>query len=116
MKLLRQLGIVLSIGFLGEFLSKTFHLPIPGNVLGMIILLCLLSLKIIKVEMINDISDFLLSYLPFFFIPAGVGLISSFQLLKGKWVAIILLCIITTIIAIVVTGLTIQFVKRRLKI
>ncbi|GAA0182246.1 CidA/LrgA family protein [Clostridium sediminicola] len=116
MKLLRQLGIVLSIAFLGEIVSKTFNLPIPGNVLGMIILLCLLSFKIVKVEMIDDISDFLLGYLPFFFIPAGVGLISNLDLLKEKWLEILLVCTLSTIIAIIVTGLTIQFVKRRIKI
>lgn len=116
MKILRQLGIVLSIALLGEFFSKTFKLPIPGNVLGMIILLCLLSLKIIKIEMIEDISDFLLGYLSFFFIPAGVGLISNLDILRDKGFGILLVCTISTIITIIVTGLTIQFVKRRLKI
>lgn len=116
MKLLRQLGIVLSIAFLGDFFSRTFNLPIPGNVLGMIILLCLLLFKIVKVEMIDDISDFLLGYLPFFFIPSGIGLISNLDLLKDKGLAILLICTLSTIITIIVTGLTVQFVKRRLKI
>ena len=116
MKVLRQFGVVLCIGFMGQFLCRTLKLPVPGNVLGMIILLILLSLKVITVEMIKDISDFMLDHLPFFFIPAGVGLISSFELLKGKWLAIILICVIPTILGIVATGLTIQSVKRRLKI
>jgi holin-like protein len=113
MKLLRQLGIILSIALLGEFISKTTNLPIPGNVLGMIILLILLCLKIVKIEMIDEMSTFLLGYLGFFFIPAGVGLIASLDLLKGKWIAILAICLISTFTAIVVTGLTIQFVKRR---
>lgn len=116
MKLLRQLGIVLIIAFLGELISKIFHLPLPGNVLGIIILLGLLSLRIIKVEMVDDISSFLLDHLPFFFIPAGVGLISNLELLKGEGLAILLVCLISTIIVIAVTGLTIEFLKRSFKI
>lgn len=116
LKLLRQLGIVLIIAFLGEFISKIFHLPLPGNVLGIIILLGLLALRIIKVEMIDDISTFLLDYLPFFFIPAGVGLISNLELLKGEGLTILLICLISTTIVITVTGLTIEFLKRSFKI
>lgn len=116
MKLLRQLGIVISIAFLGEFLSNMFNLPVPGNVLGMIILLCLLLFKVVKIEMIDDISSFLLGYLPFFFIPAGVGLISNLDLLRDKWLTILLICTLSTIITMIVTGLTIQFIKRRMKI
>lgn len=116
MKILRQLAIILIIAFSGEVLSKIFHLPLPGNVLGIVILLCLLSLKIIKLEMIEDISKFLLDHLQFFFIPAGVGLISNLELLKSKGVAILLICIISTIVVMTVTGLTIEFLKRSFKI
>lgn len=116
MKLLRQLGIILGIALLGEIISKLLNLPIPGNVLGMVILLIFLSLKIVKIEMIEELSNFLLGYLAFFFIPAAVGLIANLDLLKEQGIAILTICVISTIVAIVVTGLTIQFVKRWLKI
>ncbi|SHK44523.1 CidA/LrgA family protein [Paramaledivibacter caminithermalis] len=116
MKFLRQLGIILIIVFLGEFIRKIFNLPLPGNVLGMIILLCLLSLKIIKVETIDDISNFMLEHLPFFFIPGGVSLISNLELLKSKGLIILLICLISTAIVMIVTGLTIQLLKRSFKI
>lgn len=64
--------------------------------------------------MIDDISDFLLKNLSFFFIPAGVSLISNLDLLRGKWLTIIFICLISTIIVIAVTGLAIQFTKRGL--
>lgn len=116
MKYLRQMGIILIIAFFGEVISKFLNLPVPSNVIGMVILLILLLTGIIKLEMIEDLSDFLLSYLPFFFIPAGVGLISNLDLLKANWIAIFLICTVSTIITMVVTGWTIQFVKRRMKL
>jgi len=112
MKIVRQFAIVLIIGFLGEFLRRTLNLPIPGNVLGMIILLLCLCTGVIKIEMIEDISKFLLDYLAFFFLPAGVGLITSMGILKNYWHYVTLIALISTIIVMVVTGITVQLFRR----
>lgn len=114
MKLLRECGILLGICFLGEMFHNILNLAIPGNVLGMIILFICLYTKVIKLEMICNISNFLLDHLAFFFIPAGVGLISYFDLLKQQLVEILLISLITTIIIMATTGTTVQFIKRRL--
>ena len=74
------------------------------------IYLIVLCSKIVKVENVETVSDFFLSHLAFFFIPAGVGLISSFPSLKDSLIPILLICIITTAIVIIVTGLTVQFI------
>ena len=72
--LLKQFSIILSIYFLGELIQKTSGLPIPGNVIGMLILFVGLYTGIIKLKMIDKISDFLLENLAFFFLPAGSAL------------------------------------------
>lgn len=112
MKLLRQWGIIITICFAGEFFSKALHLPIPGNVTGMLLLFVLLCTNIIKVEMIESASDFLLEHMAFFFIPAGVGLIACIHLLEGKWLAFIGICLLTTIVVFAVTGHVVQTVKK----
>lgn len=112
MKLLRQICIIIGICFLGEALQRLFKLPIPGNILGMIILFILLCSGVIKLEMIEEISNFLLDHLSFFFIPAGVGLITCMSVLKGHWIAFLGVCLITTVIVMVVTGYTVQLLKR----
>lgn len=78
MKFLKQLMIILVTYFIGQVLQTLLHLPIPGSVIGLILLFLALQKGIIKVEMIEDVCDFLLSNMSFFFIPAGVGLITSF--------------------------------------
>lgn len=112
LKLLRQTGIIVGICFLGELLQRLFKLPVPGNVLGMILLFICLCSGIIKLEMIKEISDFLLDHLAFFFIPAGVGLLACMNVLNGKWLAFLGVCLITMIIIMVVTGHTVQLLKR----
>ncbi|WMJ79980.1 CidA/LrgA family protein [Clostridium sp. MB40-C1] len=115
MKLLRQTLIVLSIYFLGNLLHNILHLAIPGSVLGMVILLICLCTGMIKLEMIEEISNFLLDHLAFFFIPAGVGLISYFSILKDNWVSILIISLLSTILVMSFTGSTIQWMIRRKK-
>ncbi|WP_315120083.1 CidA/LrgA family protein [uncultured Clostridium sp.] len=113
MKLLRQMGIILILCLLGELIHNIFKLPIPGNVLGMLILFIALCAGIIKIDMIDTLSKFLLDHLSFFFVPAGVGIISCMSLLKGKWFAFLSILFISAIITMVVTGWTIQLYARR---
>lgn len=115
MNLLKQASIVLLIYFLGDIIQSEFNLPVPGSVLGMLILLVALCTGIIKLDMIDNISDFLLDNLAFFFVPAGVGLISCFSILKSNWFSILMISFLSTIIIISFTGTTIQWMIRRKK-
>ena len=113
--LLKQFSIILSIYFLGVLFQETSGLPVPGNVMGMLILFFGLYTGVIKLEMIDKISDFLLENLAFFFLPAGVSLMTSFGLLEGKWTSILEISLISTLVTLVVTGLTVEFVKNSLR-
>ena len=108
MKLFREAIIIFGMYLIGVLLQDIFNLPVPGNVLGMLLLFLLLYFKVIKVEQIKTISNFFLDHLAFFFIPAGVGLISSFSVIKDIWLQLLLVCFITTIITMVVTGRIVQ--------
>ncbi len=110
--MLKQFSIILGIYFLGDFLQKVFGLPVPGNILGMLILFFGLYSGMIKLEMIDRISDFLLDNLAFFFLPAGVSLITCFAVLEGKLTAVIGISVISTVVILGVTGLTVEFVKK----
>ena len=113
MKLFREAIVIFGIYLMGELISGLLNLPIPGNILGMLILLLLLCTKVIKLEQIETVSTFLLYYLAFFFIPAGVGLMTSVGVIKDTWLKLIIVCILTTSIVIASTGLIVQFVSRK---
>ena len=108
MKIFREFIIILILYFIGDFISKTLNIPIPGNILAMILLFLCLCTGVIKLEKVQDISSFFLDHLAFFFIPAGVGLINSFDSIKSSALQIIIICIITTIIVMSVTGIIVQ--------
>lgn len=115
MKLFREALIILGIYLIGELLSSVLHLPIPGNILGMIILFILLYTKVIKVENISNITNFLLDHLAFFFIPAGVGLMTSAGIIRSTWWQLLVVCLSTTIIIIGTTGIIVQRITKNKK-
>ncbi|MCK8058442.1 MULTISPECIES: CidA/LrgA family protein [unclassified Fusibacter] len=112
MKILRQLCIILGICILGELISSSLPFPIPGNILGMIIMLMLLTSKIVKKQQVEDVAEFLLSHLAVFFIPAGVGLINVTNIIGKDLLSIISIIILSTIIVMATTGLAVQFLQR----
>jgi len=115
LKLFREALIIFGIYLLGELLSSFLYLPIPGNILGMVILFILLCTKVVKVDNISNVTNFLLDHLAFFFIPAGVGLMTSIGIIKSTWWQLLVVCISTTIIIIGVTGIIVQIISRRTK-
>ncbi len=112
MKYLRQLMIILATYFAGQILQTLFHLPIPGAVIGLILLFLALQAGVIKVEMIEDVCEFLLSNMSFLFIPAGVGLMTSFEILKGKWLAFGVILVISTLLVWIVAAYIVKFFRK----
>lgn len=114
MKIFREFLIILVLYFIGELLAETLNIPIPGNIIAMILLFLSLCTGIIKVEKVDTISNFFLDHLAFFFIPAGVGLMNSFDSIKSSAIQIVIICIVTTIIVMAVTGIVVQFTSNML--
>lgn len=108
MKVLRQFGIILGILLLAHMIQTLFNLPIPSAVLGMFMLLIFLLTGLVKLEMIEDVSNFFLDHLTFIFIPAGVSVMTQFHLIRGTWPSLLFIVLLSTFIVITVTGLVTQ--------
>ena len=112
MKMLKQICIIFLIYLIGVFISKSLELPIPGSIIGMVILLVLLLSGAIKLESIDKVSDFILDNLALFFIPSGVGIITIYSSIQNQIIQIALLCVGTTAIVMSVTALTVKFIRK----
>ena len=112
MKYIIQAGIIATISFIGELLHFFVPLPIPASVYGMVILFALLCLKVIKLPQVEDVANWLLSVMPIFFIAPSVGLINSFDSIKGQVLPLVFICFISTIVVTVLTGLVAQGIIR----
>lgn len=112
MKILRQVVIILGILLLGEGIRVMTGITIPGTVIGMVLLFIALMTKLIKLDQIEQVSKFLLDHLAFLFVPAGVGLINSLDVIGSSWLPILVIVLVSTVVVIGVTGWTVQLLKR----
>lgn len=111
--MVRGLTILLLAQVAGELLSRWLKLPIPGNVLGMALLLLGLGCGWIKLAWVEDASELLLSHLALFFVPAGVGVMVYFDLIASEWLPIVVATVVSTFVVMTVTGLLADRLERR---
>lgn len=109
-----QILILIAIYQMGNYVERYFRLKIPGNVIGMLMLFALLWLRVIKIDQIQDASNWLLKHLGFFFIPISVGLMTIGSTLIHQGIAILFVLSISALLGIVSAGKAAQiFINRR---
>lgn len=112
MKYLKQLTIILVVSLIAEVLSYFIPLSVPASVYGLVLMVILLLTGVVKLDQVEDVADFMLAIMPFFFVAPTVSLMTSFDAIKGNVVVLILMCFISAVTVILVTGLVAQAVIR----
>lgn len=113
LKIVFQIGMLYVLYQAGEWISGTFNLLVPGSVIGMILLIVLLFTNVLKLEWIEDGAGFMVKHLPFFFIPATIGIMVYYEVFTGKGFLLIIIVLVSTILVMVVSGLIGQLFERR---
>ena len=104
MKFLKPLSIIFACTFAGELMRYTIPLPVPANIYGILLLFLLLVTKIVPLSSVETAGNFLIDFMPVMFIPAGVGIISSWQSLSPILIPYSAILVISTIIVMCVTA------------
>ena len=99
-----QILVLYLFNLLGEIISSMLKLPLPGSILGLLLLFICLHFKVIPDAYIKQGAGFLLVLLPLFFIPATVGIIQYPEFLSGKGILLIVLVMISTFLTLIVAG------------
>ncbi|HEY1941019.1 MAG TPA: CidA/LrgA family protein [Roseiarcus sp.] len=113
------LAILVGAQLVGEILSRLFHLPLPGPVVGMFLLAVALVLRggsrpeNAAPGALADTANALVGNMGLLFVPAGVGIISEVGVLRSEWLPILAGMVVSTALSLVVTGLVMQHVSRR---
>lgn len=113
MKYLRQFLIILAVSLIGEILKMVLPLPIPASIYGMVLMFILLLTGIIKLDQVRDTGKFLIEIMPVMFVPAGVGLMSSWNVLEPVIVPVSVITVITIFTVMGATGIVSQFIIRK---
>lgn len=113
--MIRQLAILFGCLALGELIITLTHIPLPSSILGMLPLTLLLKLKVIRLEWVRSISDFLVTNIGFFFVPPGVAIMLYFDIIKAQFVPIVTASVVSTVLVLAVTGWVHQIYGRTVK-
>ena len=110
--MIRQCFILFGCLALGELAVWLTGVKLPASIIGMLLLTLLLKLRVVKLEWVRGLTDFLIANLGFFFVPPGVALMLYFDLIKAEIVPITLATLLSTIIVLIITGHTHQVVSK----
>ncbi len=111
--LLVALFSLLLCQLVGEMLSRGLHIPIPGPVLGMLLLTGWYGLRRREPgKPMRHASDSLLRWLGLLFVPAGVGIVANLSTLRANWLPITVGLVGSTLITLLTAALTMQWLTR----
>jgi putative effector of murein hydrolase LrgA (UPF0299 family) len=105
--------ILLCCAIAGEAVQRALHLPVPGPVLGLLLLLALLAMRRRTSEALQSTARSLLARLPLLFVPAGVGIIAHLALIRAEWLPIGAAIAGSTVVAILATAFAVRAIERR---
>ena len=109
MSALRGLALLLALQAAGEALAHLLGLPLPGPVVGLILLLGALKFEPIR-EPVAAAADLLLAHLSLLFVPVGVGVITHLPLVSRYATPLLVVIVVSTWFGLAVTA----WVLRRL--
>ncbi len=110
--MIQALTIILCFQLVGEVASRTVGMPLPGPVVGLVLLVGCCMLRPALAERIRTVAQGLLAHLSLFFVPAGVGVVAHLPTLAQHGVGLALALVASTILAIATGALTFAAVAR----
>jgi holin-like protein len=110
--MINTLATLLVFQTIGEGMAFAFSLPVPGPVIGMVLLFFYLLLKKDAVQKLAPVSLELLKHLSLLFIPAGVGIMVHAQRVAAEWMPIAAALVASTIVSIAVTAIVVKWLQK----
>ena len=114
--MLSSIAIILGYQVVGELISRLSGLPVPGLVIGMVLMLLSFLVKDNLINRVRPSAGVLLANLSLLFVPAGVGIMRHGQRFLNEGVAIMIALVVSTVIAMIVTAYVIILMQKWLKL
>jgi len=111
--LLGSITVLVICQLAGEAIVRLFGLPLPGAVAGMVILFLGLVIRGRVPKSLDRVTRGILGNLGLLFVPASVGVMVQTDILAAEAVPITVAVLVSTILTMVVSGLTMQVLDRK---
>lgn len=103
MALLRGLTLLLMAQALGEALVRLAHVPLPGPVLGLLLMWAALQWAPVR-QAVQPAAEGLLAHLSLLFVPVGVGVMTHLHLISEFGLRLLLVIGLSTGFGLAVTA------------
>lgn len=113
MNFLHGITLLLIFQLIGEMTAILFDLPIPGPVIGMMLLFCVLLWRGRSSVPLDEVSNSLLSHLSLLFVPAGVGIMVYFDRIISEWLPIGLTLVFSTLMTMMATAVVMLWAQKK---
>ena len=115
MKIIMQLFWIILFSLLGEIVSVAIasFVAIPGSVIGMVLLFLALHFNVLKLSQVDEVGSWLTDNMAILFVPAGVGLMTNFDVLAESWLQLIVIMFVTTIAMMIFVGKIVQAIMNK---
>lgn len=110
--MIHALLAILACQLIGEAASHALALPLPGPVLGMILMAVALQTIPRFAATLRPVASGILGHMSLLFVPAGVGVVGHFAAFGDQSLAIATAIVVSTVLAIAIGALTFAAVAR----
>jgi holin-like protein len=110
--MLRGLTTLLLFELIGQALSTFAALPLPGPLVGLLLLLAWLMARGGPPAELSEAASGLLRNLGLFFVPAGVGIVTQLDLIGRNWLAVSVALVVSAVLGLATTGWLMQRLAR----
>ena len=105
--------ILLSFQLIGEIIIRTFSLPVPGPVVGMLLLFVTLLIRDSLVSRVEPTAQYILQNLTLLYVPAAVGVVVHLHLVQSEGLPLMISLVGSALITISVTALSMNYLLRK---
>lgn len=104
-----QAGLIIALWFLVDRLTRQFHVPLPGAVVGLLLVWAMLESKLLSADWIENGANSLLRHLMLFFVPAMLGLVDHRELLSLVGLKLLGAVLVGTLLVMASTALIVEY-------
>ena len=102
--MVRGMLILLLFQLLGDFLAQLSGIPVPGSVIGMLLLFLTLALRRGVPDYLEHSAQQILKPLTLYFVPASVGIMTMGPLLAKEGIRIAVVMVLSILLPLLICG------------
>ncbi|HEY0995497.1 MAG TPA: CidA/LrgA family protein [Gemmatimonadaceae bacterium] len=104
-RLLAGFAVIAALWGAGELAARTLRLPLPGSVVGMLLLTLLLQARLLPLALVEAAAALLIRWMALFFVPAGAAVVLHGALLRANWLPVVAGATASIVVVFVTVGL-----------